>query len=440
MRLQLLQIWRAFHSSYWFLPSLMAVLSVVAAFGALLLDRHLIPPFETPPFWLVAPGPDAARAVLATIAGSMITVAGVAFSIVIVALTVASSQFGPRLLSPFLQDTGNQVTLGTFVSVFLYCLIVLLHLPATGSGDPLPHLSVLLAVISAVISLGVLIFFFDHISASLQAGSLVLESRRELERVLKDQYPEERPQGTAGDWPDFQEPAQPIPARRNGYVSRIDEEGLVELAQKFDLRLRMEVPVGTFVLKGQPLVSVTPAERATEEVCRKLQYYWVVVRLREQSEDLALAVDRLAEMAVRALSPGINDPYTACASIDRLVSVFAQVITRPEPVTTLHDENNAPRLLRRLLSFEQLLARAFDPIRRYGQDDPHVISQLLEGMRRLRQLAERDELRGHLDDLIAVLRYTAESNFDLERDRRTALGENHFSEERVVSLPASPQS
>ncbi len=141
--------------------------------------------------WIYTRGPDGARAVLSTIAGSMITVAGVVFSVTIVALSLASNQFGPRLLRNFMRDRGNQIVLGTFVATYLYCLLVMRTVQGMDGSQFVPHLSVTVAILMAVASLGVLIYFIHHVAVSIQAPELIANVAHELHEAIDRLFPEE---------------------------------------------------------------------------------------------------------------------------------------------------------------------------------------------------------------------------------------------------------
>lgn len=166
---QLITYWEDIRSSFWFVPTLMAAASAVLAMCNIYLD-HTLPESWRGNGWIYSGGAEGARAVLSVIASSMITVAGVVFSITIVALTLASSQFGPRLLRTFMRDTANQVVLGTFIATFLYCLLVLRTIRGLDEREFVPHLSVTVGVLLGVASLGVLIYFIHHVSVSIQAS------------------------------------------------------------------------------------------------------------------------------------------------------------------------------------------------------------------------------------------------------------------------------
>jgi uncharacterized membrane protein len=232
--------WEYLRGTYWAVPSAMAMAAVVLSFGMIQLDEAVTAALLDRLSWVYTGGPEGARAVLSTIAGSMITVAGVTFSITIVALTLASQQFGPRLLRNFLRDLGNQIVLGTFVSTFLYCLLVLRTIRGTDDSEFVPHLAVTLGVVLAMLSLGVLIFFIHHVATSIQASRIIAKVASDLEVAANQLFPDRL--GHADT--DVAEEADPaaivsagtgdsrtVHATMAGYVQAIDGERLMDRPQ-----------------------------------------------------------------------------------------------------------------------------------------------------------------------------------------------------------------
>lgn len=183
-------LWEYLRGTYWAVPSAMAVAAAGLSFGAIQLDEFTTTTVLDRLSWVYTGGPEGARAVLSTIASSMITVAGVTFSITIVALTLASQQFGPRLLRNFLRDPGNQIVLGTFVSTFIYCLLVLRTVRGSDEEEFVPHLAVTLGVGLAMLSLGVLIYFIHHVATSIQAARIIANVAEDLEGAINQLFPD----------------------------------------------------------------------------------------------------------------------------------------------------------------------------------------------------------------------------------------------------------
>lgn len=427
------QRWEGVRSSYWFIPSLMAVGAVLAALGAEALDRRISDELLQPMGWLFAAGPQGARALLTTIAGSMITVAGVTFSITMVALTLASTQFGPRLLGNFMRDRGNQVVLGTFVAAFLYCLVALRSVSGREGSIFVPQVTVILAVGFAVASIAVLIYFFDHVAASIQAPNVVQRVSGDVHKAIRKVFPdeedeenEEAEEGGSGGPPAASGPpmgvrpeeGRPLPAPEDGYVQLLDLDRLVRVAEDHDLLLLLEVGAGEYLIRGAPLLRASPADGLDEEAERRLLGCFAIGGRQTLTDDLSFAVRQLVEIATRALSPSLNDPFTAMDCLDRLGSALAEVARRPKPPSRLADGEGRVRLLREPLDFPHLTDLAFVQIRLYGRSAVALLTHLqrtIEGIApHVRRPEDAEALLRHVEATLAAAR---EGEL-LDRDRR----------------------
>jgi uncharacterized membrane protein len=318
MKARLSNFWEALHSSFWFIPAVMTAGIICLSFTTIAFDaavrERLLEKIEL--VWVG--GADGARELLSAIAASMITVAGVVFSITIVVLTLASSQFGPRLLRSFMRDRGNQIVLGTFIATFTYCLLVLRSIRSDGRGDFVPYISVTLGIILALLSVAVLIYFIHHIAVMIQAPTVIAIVADELDQGIERLFPEKlgdrAAQRVTADPlipSDFESRAKPIAATDDGYIQTIDSDGLLDIAKKKELLLRLNYRPGDFVVQGDSLLIVWPAERVQEETGKELNDAIIVGADRSPTQDLKFTIDQLVEVAVRALSTGINDPFTA---------------------------------------------------------------------------------------------------------------------------------
>jgi uncharacterized membrane protein len=386
MKIKLLNFWEQLRATYWFLPILMVALSFVLAAATITLDQTI--PSQPAVFlaWIYAVGPEGTRIVLSTIAGSMITIAGVTFSIIIVALTLASSQFGPRLLANFMRDRGNQIVLGTFLATFMYCLLVLRAVSNAENGMFVPHISATLALFLAIASIGVLIYFIHHAAVSIQADNIIAAVGRELDEAITRLFPEkeqgwqlEQKLRREDDIPAmFEEEAYAVPARQTGYLQAIDYDGLMKLASKNNLLLRLQRRPGDFVASGSDLVLLWPADNANETFVATINDAHAMGVHRQRIQDIELAIDQLVEIAVRALSPGINDPFTAVACIERLGASFVRLVERSIPSGYLYDDDGRLRLITNAVTFAGLTHSAFSQIRQYGRSSVVVTIHLLE--------------------------------------------------------------
>ena len=418
MHARLVKFWNTVRASYWFFPTLMSLGAVVMATALTTIDARygaewLFERFD----WLHLNQPDGARALLSTIAGSMITVAGVTFSITIAAVAFASSQFGPRILTNFMEDRGNQITLGTFIGTFLYCLLVLRTVRDAGETEAaaafVPHFAILCAVVFAVNSVGVLIYFIHHIPESIHVSNLIARIGRELGHRLDVLFPEKIGEGD----PPGEARMPPLPARffaeagrvttrRPGYIHNLDGEGLFEAAQKHDLIVQVIARPGTFAVAGQPFLLAWPSDRLTEDVCRTLEGTSVQGSKRTAVQDLLFLVDELVEIAVRALSPGVNDPFTAMSCVDWLGAGLVAFAGRVVPDPGRFDDEGRLRVVAYPVTFAAFADALFDRLTPYAAPDRnasiHLMRSVGQWLLRLDAPVHRAVLRAKADALRAA--------------------------------------
>lgn len=400
-------IWAALHSSFWFVPSLMALSALCFSFLTIRIDQATNASFASSLSFIWSGGAEGARSILSTVAGSMITVAGVVFSIVIVALTLASSQFGPRLLRNFVRDTGNQITLGTFIATFLYCLMVLRTIRVKNEGNFIPYISITCGMALTVASIGVLIYFIHHVSVAIQAENVIARVAHELGTAIDNHFPASTlPTAPLEAAPGVA--AQLVRSRKSGYVQSVDRSGLVELARKTDSKLIVKKLPGDFVFQGDVLVTVATEDGDLEEkhlkaACR----CFTLGDQRTESQDVRYGARQLSEIASRALSPGINDPYTAMGCIDWAAAALTRVASREAAPLFYADEAGATRLkLESPATFATMCAIALNPLIAYGLNSPVVACHLVFSLRRLvsalRSSDHASELQSYVERISAV--------------------------------------
>lgn len=423
MKATLLKTWDAMRSSYWFIPSIMAVGAIALSFATTAVDAIVGSAWVDEVGWLYANKPDGARALLSTIAGSMIGVAGVTFSITIAAVSYATSQFGPRLLTNFMRDQGNQITLGTFIATFLYCLLVLRTIRSpdeapsgsTAAIDAVagfvPHIAILCALIFALASIGVLIFFIHHIPESIHASNVVADVGRDLNRQIDTIFPQQIGYGVPEDREDVQEDlpehfleeAIAIRAGGDGYVQYVNEKGLLSTATDHDLLLRIEYRPGDFVTERKALVLAWPGDSLDDGIEQKIRGAFAWGRQRTQGQDVLFLANELVEIASRALSPGTNDPFTAMTCMDWLSSALINLARRDIPDAYRYDEHRRLRVIAHPVSFEEFAEAVFPPMRPYVEADRNAAIRLMEVMGEVAQECEQDERRAvilhHATDL-----------------------------------------
>ncbi|MEX1057221.1 MAG: DUF2254 domain-containing protein [Natronospirillum sp.] len=384
MKATLLKYWDNLRSSFWFLPSLMALGAIALSAFTVTLDGAVAG------VWIAqftyAGDADGAGEVMATIAGSMITITGVVFSMTLVALSLASSQLGPRLLSNFMNDKPNQVALGTFIATFIYCLMILRTI-RRGEDPFVPHLSVTTGVLFALASLGVLIYFIHHVAMSIQADEVIARVNQDLLRGIDRLFPDgigheqPLPDGLASGAlsPEtFDSDSGVITSYSDGYLQRIDPDLLMGLAVKNQLVMRLEKKPGEYVVNGRPLIWITPAHKITDNLITNVNRALILGRQRTAAQDIEYLLNQLVEVAVRALSPGINDPFSAIACVDRLGSALYRLAQREMPSSYRFDEAHHLRLITPPTSLPHLMDVAFNQVRHYGRTSVAVSVRLLD--------------------------------------------------------------
>jgi uncharacterized membrane protein len=420
---RLQKLWDSLHSSYWFLPSLMAIVAVVLALTMLSLDRNTNGQWSSIP-WIYTGGPDGARAVLSAIAGSMITVAGTAFSITIVALQLASSNFGPRLLRNFMQDTGNQFVLGTFIATFIYCVLVLRTIHGEDYNLFVPQLSVTGGIVLAMVSIGVLIYFIHHASTIIQASHLILEVSRDLHQAIDRLFPQKMGHGhpelekTAALSVSVDGTAQPIRATETGYLQSIDDDQLMKTACHHHLLVEVLVQPGEFVVTGTDLARVCSLKPIKPPLLKHLRSAFILGRERTEQQDVEFPINQLVEIALRAMSPGINDPFTAIRCIDRLKAGLSQFVQRQIPSAYRYDDQHRLRVIAPSVRFETLAEAAFTPIRQYSCSDLAVTVRLLDAITAIGQCTQNSSYQAILQQQADLILQSSQQALSVEHDRQ----------------------
>jgi uncharacterized membrane protein len=392
MRQRVFRLIEAVRASYWFIPGAMSVLAVALGFGMLWLDSTLGTEWLSDITRYRRIEADGAREVLSTIAGSMITVAGVAFSITIVAISFASAQYGPRVLTNFMSDRGNTVTLGTFIATFLYCLVVLLTVRAGDERAFVPQLAVLVGLALAVCSIIVLIYFIHHVPRSIHVNTVVARIGQQLLADVAVQFPasigtpveggengersgQQLTDATAGG--DCQGLLAPVRSRATGYIQYLDEDTLLATARRHNLVARLRYRPGDFVSAGRVLMDVFPAERLDSAAEEGLRASYTMGDMRTPSKDLGFLVGELVEIASRALSPGVNDPLTAISCMDWLGAFMSELAGRRIPSSKRADHTGTIRVIAPAQDFATFVEQGFGRIRQYAADDMVAALHLL---------------------------------------------------------------
>lgn len=396
---RLKKIWLDLNSSLWFLPGLIVAGSIILALGLVEIDKNFGENWINGYPRLFGVEPAGSRDMLSAVAGSMITIAGIVFSIVIVALSLTSTQYTPRILRNFMRDQINQVVLGVFVGIFTYCIVVLRTIRGDG-GDNIfvPSIAVITGVLLAVVGIGFLIFFIHHIAVSIQASTIIADVFEETIAVVDELFPhrlgENAPDEELENLEKFSSEAnwQTIRSTQTGYIQNIDIEGLLKFTRQREIILKMEHGVGEFVIAGAPLASVTNRAQTNgahlkidKETTEKLNRIYSVDNFRTVDQDVAFGIRQIADIVMKALSPGVNDTTTAVISIDYLSAICSHLAAHPFP-TRFRFAGNRLQVIAKRPSFEDLTDLAFNQTR---QNATNNVAIILRSLHALEQIALR---------------------------------------------------
>lgn len=337
--------------------------------------------------WLVAYprifglGADGSRGMLTAIAGSMLTVSALAFSLTLSIIAQASGQYTPRILRNFMRDKVNQFILGYFVSVYAYCLIILRTIRGTDEIQFVPSLGVVVGLILAIGGIVVLIYFIHHIASSLQVSNIITNIETETSEVIKKIFPEQMGEEA--------EEKEIISARKmeervnwygvksllSGYIQYVDTDGLMEFADENKLVLRMEYGIGQFVAEDTTLISSTKS--IDEDSTVTLNSFFHIYSYRTIEQDVGYGIRQIVDIALKALSPGVNDTTTAINCIDYLAIIVGKIADRKFPTLTRVKDGEI-RVFVKSPSFRNYMEAAFDQIRINGKTNLAVFSRLLK--------------------------------------------------------------
>lgn len=419
---KILYLWDQLKASFWFLPILIIMFAIGAAIGLVFLD-HQTGYMPEGVLQYVFPGSvDSARSVLTIIAAAMIGVAGTVFSITLVTLTLATSQFGSRLLRNFMYDKLNQVVLGVYVSSFVYCLLVLNAMKETGSLTFVPAISVFAAMVAAIACIILLIVFIHHISISIQSDKVISEISSSMFKHMKKLFPE----GIGHE--ELHPPIDPekekaarlhqheVLSTKDGYLQSVDSKILLELASRNDWIMELRFRPGDYLVKGMCICKIFSKKDFEEKTLKKITKAFIVGKVCTPLQDAEFSIHQMVEVASRALSPGVNDPYTATACIDNLGSVMCYLARAHFPSPYRFDEEDRLRVIADNLTFSGMMNAAFNQIRQYGEKSPSVLIRLMDTLIAIKDFAPSDEKKKEVTRHAKMVLRAARRTFAEPRD------------------------
>ena len=441
------KLWIEVRSSLWFVPGLLVLAAIGLALILVEVDVAFAGELRSQRWQpLLNAGAEGARGMLAAIAGSMITVAGVAFSITIVTLSLASTQYTPRILRNFMRDRANQFVLGIFVAVFTFCLLVMRTIRGGSEEDGggfVPLLSVAVGMLMALVSIGCLIFFIHHIATSIQASTILKSVTAETCVAIENLFPEDLGKGEAEAEADLLEASQwfPVHAESDGYLQHIDAKGLLRFAEKHGLVVRLDCSPGDFVHHHGTLVSCD--RELGDEERGTLCALFVVGDFRTVEQDAGFGIRQIVDIGMKALSPGVNDTSTAVSCLDYLSTILSR-LARRRIGSAFREEAGKLRVIAPTPRFADFAAKAFNEIRLSAEQNVTIMLQMLCVIQRIAAATGSSARHGCLLQHAALVAELADRSVTAPYDRerlnhrlsevRAAVGAN------ITTLPPLPSA
>jgi uncharacterized membrane protein len=414
--------WRreVLRTNLWLVPAIEVVAAAILFVITYALDRAVYDHVFAVPGWAISGSADVARTILTAIAAAVITVIGVVFSIVIVALTLTSTQFGPRMLRNFIRDRGTQLTLGTYVATFVYAVLTLGSVGQGNHGPFVPHISVTMTLVLMLADLAVLIYFLHHIAVQIQLPQVIAGIAGDLQQAIELQA------GQQAEAADLELAAAVIAnmsggggvvaAPRSGYLQYIEHKELVTIAAEVGAVIHVLYRPGHFIVQGNQYASVWPAE-AADQVALELARAHVTGPYRTLAQDVSFGVDQLVEIAIRALSSAVNDTFTALTCVDWIGDSLCKVTGRWQPTRIYRDSAGDVRVITTETTWERLVQRAFEKIRQAGRGMPAVMIRQLDALTRIMERTTTTADRQVLLDQAAMIERLSSATVDEPGDR-----------------------
>ncbi|MBC05830.1 DUF2254 domain-containing protein [Thalassospira sp.] len=429
---RLIRVWEFLAYSLWLSPLLFAVGGAAIAVGVMALPqdwlRDILPEI-LPGFSDI----DTVRSLLETLLATLVTMTTFALSITMVVLTLAAGSLGPRMIRNFMGDNKTQNALGIFVGSILFLITSLVMMGSTPGSAPVPHLATTVGIALFVISVFVLILFVHHLGRSIVADEVIQRVGKNLEETIQSacttlSEPIKAAEKAQSRLPDPQDIAgdQAICIGSSGYVQGIDYEKICEIAKETDTRISLVIRAGQHVLAGDIVGQIDPAKDGTStkniDQCHANILDAIMIGThRTAMLDVEFALRQLVEVALRALSPGINDPFTAIAAVYRLGRALPHAMQFRYPVGIWIDGSDEVRLKALLSDFDGMLGAAYDQIRQSAARKPDVLLPMAEVLESLMRLAHTDQQRDTLRTHARMIASTAERNVPEENDRKAVL-------------------
>lgn len=406
-------------SSFWFVPSLFVTFSIALAFLLIEIDIRFSKDLAEDWPRLLGAGAEASRGMLSTIANSTTSMMTVAFSMTLVTLALASSQYTSRILRNFMRSQITQIVLGVFAGVFTYCLIVLRSIRGGDEFTFIPSLAIVMGFILAVIGVVALVFFIHHIASSIQASSILALIHQEtiatIDKLFPEMMGEEAHQPSATQIPNNLK--QAILSPHSGHLQSLGEEEMVELAKKINSVIKMNYAVGDFVIFGTPLVYISDHIEMTEELTQEFRDLFIIRPFRTIEQDALFGIRQTVDIALKALSPGINDTTTAVNCVEYLTANLSHITQKKIP-SIFRYEHNELRVIARAPNYEDFLEESFAQIRTCAKGNITVMRSLVRSIQVLSEMTSSPLRRHYLALQAQKISEVSNTSFEFPYDQK----------------------
>jgi uncharacterized membrane protein len=421
--------WDRLKVSFWFMPALMALGAVLLAWSVYWVDERIPNEVLEQSRFILAGTASEMRAGLLNTATTTLATAGVVFTLLTLPLSTVAAQYGSRLLRLFLGDRTAQFVLSMFVATFVYCVAAALSIPPIEVERESPQLTATVGLYLMLATFATLILLVQHISTMLQAPNIAAAAGVELLDVIHAARTTEvtrgaddqRAPGTGVTVPQPGAGAAgyPVCVGESGYIQYIDPAILLTLAEDKDLFIRLLHKPGSFVEAGGAVALVWPANQGDAQCDRLIRRAFQIGNVRTPTQDIEYAVNQLTEMAVRAMSPAINDPFTAMTCLDHLGNGLVTFVRQGENDTEYYGRDQRLRLVLERATFAQLLSAAFDMLRHASCDNASVLLHMVNVIEALGQATSAPQPRQALLHHVTLIQAESQAGALIEEDRRT---------------------
>jgi len=419
-------LWDRMTVNFLVIPAIMGLGGVLLAWLMFWLDGQIPNEVLNTSHFIVSGSVAELRGYLLTMATTVLTTAGVVFTLLTLPLSTVAAQYGSRLLRIFLGDRTTQLILGMFVATFVYCVTGAMIIPPVQIVSEGPQITMTVGLYLIVASFASLILLIQHISIMLQAPNIAAGAGRDLLDVMsktnlvEGQDGEDQHQTGRGALDSLTEAeAHPVHAGKPGYIQYVDLDYLHPLVRKKDIIIRLVHKPGDFVGNGTVIAHVWPANRGDNELDREIRNTFHLGNQRTPPQDLEYAVNQLTEMAVRAMSPAINDPFTAMTCLDYIGNGLALFVRRGPISPYIYDRDGQLRIVFDPVTFDELLSAAFDMLRHASRDNASVLLHMLKNIDVISQKTRLLDARQSLLHHVTLIQVESQSGSLIEEDRQS---------------------